>query len=41
LSGRHIPEEDGAVAAYAGECCVVGRDGDVEDFVAVRRIGLD
>ena len=41
LSGRYVPEEDASVAAAAGECGVVGRDGYVEDFVAVSGVGLD
>ena len=41
LSGRYVPEEDTPVAAAAGECGVVGRDGYVEDFVAVCGVGLD
>jgi len=35
LCGRDVPEEDGFVAAGGDESCVVGRDGDGEDFVAV------
>ena len=30
-----VPDEAGAVAADGGEAGVVGRDGDVADFVAV------
>ena len=41
LRGRDVPEEDGAVAADAGKRRVVGRDAEVEDFIAVRRVGLD
>lgn len=41
LRGRDVPEEDGAVAAAGGEGCVVGGDGEGEDFVAVRGVGLD
>jgi len=41
LRGRDVPEEDGAVAADAGERRVVGGDAEVEDFVAVRAVGLD
>jgi hypothetical protein len=41
LSGRDVPEEDTAVAADGGEGCVVGGDGEVEDGIAVRGVGLD
>lgn len=41
LRRRHVPEEDGAVAADAGERRVVAGDAQVEDFVAVRGVGLD
>ena len=37
----NVPEEDGAVSTHGRECCVVGRDADVEDFVAVGGVGLD
>ena len=37
----HVPQEDLPVAADAGEAGVVGRDGEVEHFVAVRGVGLD
>lgn len=36
-----VPEEDGAVTAHGRECCVGRGDGDVEDGVAVRGVGLD
>ncbi len=37
----NIPEEDLPVPAYRSEARVVVGDGDVKDFVAVRRVGLD
>lgn len=36
-----IPEEDLAIASYAGEARVVGCDGDVQDGVAMRFVFLD
>ncbi len=41
LRRGHVPQEDGAVPADGGERGVVGRDADVEDFVAVGGVGLD
>lgn len=37
----YIPEEDLAIASYAGEARVVGCDGDVEDGVAMCFVFLD
>ena len=39
--GRDVPEEHATVPANGRESCIVGRDADVEDFVAVRGVGLD
>lgn len=36
-----IPEEDGAVAAYAGEARIIRGHGDVEDGVTVCFVALD
>jgi len=36
-----VPEENGLVPADGAEARVVGADGEVEDFVAVGRVGLD
>jgi hypothetical protein len=38
---RDVPVEHAAVAAYAGKCGIVLRNGDVKDFVAVGGVGLD
>lgn len=36
-----VPEKDSTVAASRDEALVVRGDGEAEDFVAVRRVGLD
>lgn len=41
LRRRYVPEEDAAIAPYGCEARIVRRDADVEDLIAVRRIGLD
>ena len=41
LRRRDIPEKDGFIPADGREARVVGRDAEVEDFVAVRRVCLD
>lgn len=41
LGRRHVPEEDGAVAARGGEAGVVRGDGEREDLVGVGLVGLD
>ena len=40
-SAGDVPEEDLAIAADGCKPGIVIGDGDVEDFIAVRRIGLD
>jgi hypothetical protein len=39
--GLHVPEEDAAVAAAGGKGRITGCDIEREDFVAVRRVGLN
>ncbi len=38
--GRDVPQENLLVAAHGGEASVVAADGEVEDGVAVRGVGL-
>jgi len=41
LRSRDVPEKHGSIAANRCECRVVLCDGNVEDFVPMRGVGLD